>query len=62
MQPETPDPRLPSPLDRILAEFDQALRTAWVPGTVRNRASPAAAVQAESALAESERALSEGLM
>jgi ubiquinone biosynthesis monooxygenase Coq7 len=62
MQPEAPDPRPPSPLDRILAEFDHALRTAGAPGTVRHRASPAAEIQAESVLAESERALSEGLM
>jgi ubiquinone biosynthesis monooxygenase Coq7 len=46
----------------VLAEFDRALRTSWAPASASSRPSPAATVEAEPALAESERALSEGLM
>lgn len=62
MKTETPDLRPQTPVDRILGEFEQALRTAWASSPVSQRPSPALAVQAEPALAESERTLSEGLM
>lgn len=62
MRSNSPDPRAQSLIDCILAEFEQALRTAWVPGTIANRPSPATVIKAEPLLAEPERALSEGLM
>jgi 3-demethoxyubiquinol 3-hydroxylase len=62
MKTEPSDPRFQTPLDRILAEFEQALRTAWAPPPLVHRPTPAAAIETEPMLAESERALSEGLM
>lgn len=61
MKTEAPDPRPQTPLDRILVEFEQALRTAWSPA-LAHRPCPAAALEPEPMLAESERSLSEGLM
>ena len=58
----TPDPRPHSPLDRILAELEQALRTAQAAEITANRPSPAAAIEGASGLTEIDRALSEGLM
>jgi 3-demethoxyubiquinol 3-hydroxylase len=62
MKTEPSDPRFQTPLDRVLAEFEQALRTAWAVAPLAHRPSPAPVVETESMLAESERALSEGLM
>lgn len=62
MQPKTPAPRSQTPLDRILAEFEQALRITWASNSISNRPYPAAAIKAEPLLAEAERTLSEGLM
>jgi ubiquinone biosynthesis monooxygenase Coq7 len=56
------DPRPHTSLDRILAELDQALRTTWAANDAARRPSPAVAIQAETVFAESDRALSEGLM
>jgi 3-demethoxyubiquinol 3-hydroxylase len=62
MKNHTPDPRPHSPLDRIFAELDQALRMTWTAGTTANRPSPAAVIEIGPVLAETDRALSEGLM
>ncbi|HEY3486792.1 MAG TPA: 2-polyprenyl-3-methyl-6-methoxy-1,4-benzoquinone monooxygenase [Gammaproteobacteria bacterium] len=62
MPPKTPDRRPLSPLDRILAELDQALRTGGIQNPVADKPFPAHQAGVETTLSEAERALSEGLM
>lgn len=62
MLSDSPDPRPQSPVDRFITELEHALRTALAPASIPHRPSPALAFEIEPVLAESERALSEGLM